>query len=235
MNHTEPEVRRQQHLALFVVVLGVVAVAAVMLWEQRSQPLGPPAKPHRTAPVAASSAEVEALFAAVGIRRPVEPAAAPDFSLLSIDGQPVQLREFKGKLLVLNFWATWCAPCLHEMPSMERLYQSFKATEFALLAVSMDRQGEEVAQPYVNNLKLTFPVLLDRTQEVSRQYSVRGLPTTYLIDPDGLLIGVAIGARDWDRAEAKALIASLLRQHLPSSEQAEHALKQPLPGSSGPQ
>jgi peroxiredoxin len=235
MNHPEPEARTQQHLALFVVIIGIVAVAAVMLWERRSQPLEPPASPQRTAPVAASSAEFEPLFSAVGIRRPVEPAAAPEFSLLSLDGQSVQLRQFKGKLLVLNFWATWCAPCLHEMPSMERLHQSFKATEFALLAVSMDRQGEEVAKPYVDNLKLTFPVLLDRTQEVSRQYSVRGLPTTYLIDPDGRLIGVAVGARDWDRTEAKALIAGLLRQHLPSSDHAEHALKPQLPGSSGTQ
>jgi peroxiredoxin len=118
---------------------------------------------------------------------------------------------------------------------MERLYQTFKQTEFALLAVSMDRQGEGVARPFVDNLKLTFPVLLDSTSEVSRQYSVRGLPTTYLIDPDGLLIGVVIGARDWYRTEAKALIAALLRQMPPSSDRREQALPEQLPGSSGTQ
>jgi len=95
---------------------------------------------------------------------------------------------------------------------MERLHQTFKQTSFVLLAVSMDRQGAEVAQPFAENLKLTFPILLDPASEVARQYGVRGLPTTYLIDPDGLLIGAAVGARDWHRTEAKALIASLVRQ-----------------------
>jgi peroxiredoxin len=103
------------------------------------------------------------------------------------------------------------------MPSMERLYQTFKPTDFALLAVSMDRQGEEMARPFAEHLKLTFPVLLDKTSEVGNRYGVRGLPTTYLIDPDGRIIGAAIGAREWYRTEAKALIASLLRQIVPKS------------------
>ena len=118
---------------------------------------------------------------------------------------------------------------------MEQLYQTFKQTEFVLLAVSMDHQGEGVARPFVDKLKLTFPVLLDSTLEVSRQYSVRGLPTTYLIDPEGLLIGVVIGARDWHRTEAKALIASLLRQLPSPSDHPEHAAQEPRPGSSGTQ
>jgi peroxiredoxin len=165
----------------------------------------------------------------------VESVAAPDFTLLTLEGRPARLREFRGKLVLLNFWATWCAPCLHEMPSMERLYQTFKQTDFMLLAVSMDRQGEGVARPFVDNLKLTFPVLLDSTLEVSRQYSVRGLPTTYLIDPDGLLIGVVIGARDWHRTEAKALIAGLLRQIPAPSDHPEQALKEQPPGALGTQ
>jgi peroxiredoxin len=117
---------------------------------------------------------------------------------------------------------------------MEQLYQTFKQTEFVLLAVSMDRQGEEVARPFVDKLKLTFPVLLDSTLEVSRQYSVRGLPTTYLIDPEGLLIGVVIGARDWHRTEAKALIASLLRQLPSPADRPEPAVPEPPSGASGP-
>jgi peroxiredoxin len=115
---------------------------------------------------------------------------------------------------------------------MERLYQTFKQTDFVLLAVSMDRQGEGVARPFVENLKLSFPVLLDSTLEVSRQYSVRGLPTTYLIAPGGLLIGAVIGARDWQRTEAKALIAGLLRQTPATYAPPEQALKERPPGSS---
>jgi peroxiredoxin len=135
-----------------------------------------------------------------------------DFTLPDLDGHPVRLREFSGKLVLLNFWATWCTPCLQEMPSMQRLYRTFKQTDFVLLAVSMDRQGAEAAKPYAERLQLTFPVLVDHTNDVGRQYGVRGLPSTYLIDQDGRLLGAAIGARDWHRTEAKALIAGILRQ-----------------------
>jgi peroxiredoxin len=95
---------------------------------------------------------------------------------------------------------------------MERLHQTFAQTEFVLLAVSLDRQGGPAVTAFVQKMQLTFPVLLDPTTEAGRSYGVRGLPTTYLIDPDGQLIGAAIGARDWARTEAKALIAGLLRQ-----------------------
>jgi peroxiredoxin len=159
-----------------------------------------------------SSPGFDPLFATLGILRPVEQSEALDFALPDLEGRPVRLREFRGKLVLLNFWATWCTPCLHEMPSMERLYQTFKQTPFVLLAVSTDRQGAQAAGPFVENLKLTFPVLLDSAAEVSRHYGVRGLPTSYLIDPDGRIIGAAIGGRDWSRTEAKALIAGLLRQ-----------------------
>jgi peroxiredoxin len=235
MNSAEQAARTQHRMALVVAVLGVAAVAAVMLWEHLSQPSGPPMITHGSEPAAVSSMGLDTLYTTLGMRRPAEPSAAPDFALSTLEGRPVRLREFRGKLVLVNFWATWCAPCLHEMPSMEQLYQTFKQTEFVLLAVSMDRQGEGVARPFVDKLKLTFPVLLDSTLEVSRQYSVRGLPTTYLIDPEGLLIGVVIGARDWHRTEAKALIAGLLRQLPASSDHPTQAVPEPPPGSSGPQ
>jgi peroxiredoxin len=152
------------------------------------------------------------LFTALGLHQPSQWSPAPDFALQNLSGQPVRLRQFQGKLVLLNFWATWCAPCLVEMPSMERLYQTFKQTEFVLLAVSLDRQGAPAVESFVQEMQLTFPILLDSTSEIGRSYGVRGLPSTYLIDPDGQLIGAAVGARDWARTEAKALIAGLLRQ-----------------------
>jgi peroxiredoxin len=234
MRTAEQTTKAQPRMALFVVILGVVAVAAVVVWEHLSQPPGSPAiTPSSDA--TGSSAGFDSLYIALGMRRPMESAEALDFTLLTLEGRPTQLREFRGKLVLLNFWATWCAPCLHEMPSMERLYQTFKQTNFVLLAVSMDRQGEEVARPFVNNLKLTFPVLLDHTLEVSRRYGVRGLPTTYLIDPEGLLIGVAIGARDWYKTEAKVLIAGLLRQLPAPSTDVEQAHTEQSGGASGTQ
>ncbi len=155
---------------------------------------------------------LDALLAALAMHRPPEALEAPDFTLPDVDGQPVRLRELRGKLVFLNFWATWCPPCRLEMPSMERLYQTFKQTAFAMLAVSIDRQGGEAVKPFMEELHLTFPALLDQQSVVARQYGLRGLPTTYLIDPEGRLIGAAVGGRDWDRPEAKALIAGLLRQ-----------------------
>ncbi|HSF29592.1 MAG TPA: TlpA disulfide reductase family protein [Candidatus Tectomicrobia bacterium] len=204
--------------ALIIVSLGLLALTVVIVRNHLALPLKPPEGAPPRAPAAVSSTGLDSLFAALGIHRPAEPSEAPDFTLTTLQGRPAQLREFKGKLVLLNFWATWCAPCLHEMPSMERLYQTFKSSEFVLLAVSMDRQGGAVARPFVDNLQITFPVLLDTTLEVGRQYGVRGLPTTYLIAPDGLLIGAVIGARDWYRTEAKALIAGLLRQLSPTPD-----------------
>jgi peroxiredoxin len=223
MKSPDQAAQSPSRMAFIVVILGLVAMTALMLWEHLSLWSGPSETMRVEEPSAVPSAGLDALFAALGIRRPAEPSEAPDFTLMALAGQPARLREFRGKLVLLNFWATWCAPCLHEMPSMERLYQTFKQTDFVLLAVSMDRQGEDVARPFVENLKLTFPVLLDRTLEVSRQYSVRGLPTSYLIDPDGRLIGAVIGARDWYRTEAKALLAGLLRQTPPAADHPPHA------------
>jgi peroxiredoxin len=212
MSSTDRTPQTRSRMALIIVILGLVAVTTVILWDHLGPPAEPPEIAHPKEPAPVPPGGLDSLFAALGIHRPAEPAEAPDFTLMTLEGRPLQLRELKGKLVLLNFWATWCAPCLHEMPSMERLYQTFKSTPFALLAVSMDRQGEEVARPFVDRLKLTFPVLLDTTLEVGRKYGARGLPATYLIDPEGRLIGAVIGARDWYRTEAKALIAGLLRQ-----------------------
>jgi peroxiredoxin len=208
----------QRRYPFLIVVVGLIVVAAAILWDHLRLPSNPPVTSHAGDFSAGPSAGFDALFASLGIHRPAEPSEAPDFTLMNLEGRPVRLRELRGKLVLVNFWATWCAPCLHEMPSMERLYQTFKQTEFVLLAVSMDRQGAEVAQPFAANLKLTLPILLDPASEVARQYGVRGLPTTYLIDPDGLLIGAVIGARDWYRTESKALIAGLLRQIQPAAD-----------------
>ena len=212
--------------SLFIsVTLGFAFTAAALLWSAYNGPAGGPSQPDipslsGSAP-ALPSPRLDPLFSALAIYQPVEPPEAQDFALLDVEGQPVRLREFQGKFVFLNFWATWCSPCRLEMPSIEQLHQTFKQTEFAVLAISIDRQGAPVVKPFLVGLKLTFPALLDTTSEVARQYGLRGLPTTYLIDPDGRVICAAIGGRNWSSTEAKALIAGLLRHAAATSSDPE--------------
>jgi peroxiredoxin len=135
---------------------------------------------------------------------------APDFALRDLDGNGRRLSSFRGRVVLLNFWATWCPPCQTEMPLMETLYQSYKDQGFEVVAVSSDAEGAEVVQPFVSQRQLSFTTLLDATGQVTRLYGVTSLPTTYLLDRQGQLVDVAIGSYDWAKADARALIRSLL-------------------------
>ena len=135
---------------------------------------------------------------------------APDFALRDLDGTMRDLASFRGRVVLLNFWATWCLPCQTEILSMAGLHQSYKDYGFEVVAVSSDVQGAEVVQPFVTRLHLSFTTLLDATGQVTRLYGVTSLPTTYLLDREGRLVTVAIGGHDWATPEAHALITSLL-------------------------
>jgi peroxiredoxin len=125
------------------------------------------------------------------------PVDAPQFSLLSLDGHELTLSDYQGKYLLVNFWATWCGPCKVEMPSLELLYRKFKKRNFAMIAISNDIFGEQVVKPYIQAQNFTFPVGLDPKLEISNRFGVISLPTTFLIDPRGKIIGVLNGAEDW--------------------------------------
>lgn len=132
------------------------------------------------------------------------PDDAPQFSLPSLDGRELRLNDYQGKHLLVNFWATWCGPCKVEMPSLELLYQKFKKRNFAMIAVSNDIFGAQVVKPYIQAQNFTFPVALDPKLKVSNQFGVTSLPTTFLIDPKGKIIGVLNGAENW--ADPKTLL-----------------------------
>jgi peroxiredoxin len=136
--------------------------------------------------------------------------AAPDFSLRDLDGHVRHLASFRGRVVLLSFWATWCPPCRTEMPAIETLFQAYKGHDFEVVAVASDVQGVEVVQPFVTQLHLSFTTLLDTTGQVTRLYGVTSLPTAYLLDREGRLVTVAIGSHDWATADARALIMSLL-------------------------
>jgi len=134
---------------------------------------------------------------------------APDFTLATLEDKKVSLKDFRGKLVFLNFWASWCTPCREEMPAMERLYQQFKDKGFVILAVSV-KDSRKDSLTFVKELKISYPTALDPEGDVGQLYSVWGLPVTYLIDPKGIVLARAWGPADWYGANARGLISSLL-------------------------
>jgi peroxiredoxin len=135
----------------------------------------------------------------------------PDFSLPDPAGKKVSLKDFRGKLVMLNFWATWCTPCREEMPAMEKLYQEFKDRNFVVLAVSIKDRKQE-ALNFVKELKLTYPITFDPEGEVAVLYGAWGLPATYLIGPKGEGLARMWGPADWYSPGARTLIQALLTQ-----------------------
>ncbi|MEC7641148.1 MAG: TlpA disulfide reductase family protein [Nitrospinota bacterium] len=135
---------------------------------------------------------------------------APPFTLKDLRGKDVSLGDYKGKYLLINFWATWCTPCKIEMQSIEELYQRFRLEKFDVLAISNDMFGERVVKSYIKNRGFTFTVLLDPILTVSKQFGVVSLPTTFLVDPKGKVIGVLGGAEDWSAPRNIAFFQTLL-------------------------
>ena len=142
-----------------------------------------------------------------------EPLPAPDFTLEDMDAKKFSLKDYRGKVVLLNFWATWCPPCRREMPSMERLHQKFKGKDFAVLALNQMEDGDQVFT-FTGDLgvDLSFPILFDKDSSVSRAYGVMGLPTTYLIDKKGNVRFRAIGGREFDHPEVEKQILQLMQE-----------------------
>jgi peroxiredoxin len=135
-----------------------------------------------------------------------------DFTLPDLQDQPVRLSDRRGQVVLLNFWATWCPPCRAEMPTMNALYQDYREKGFDILAISRDTRGKEVVVPFVEWLRLTFPVLLDPRNVVGTQVQVQMLPSSYLLDKQGRVVGLELGARDWNEAAMRQLLDRLLAE-----------------------
>jgi len=140
------------------------------------------------------------------------PVAAPDFILQDMDDEQHALKDYRGQVVMVNFWATWCPPCRREMPSMEALYRKFHQDGFSVLAIN-EWEDPELVFPYMGQLSVfpTFPILFDREGEVSVAYQVKGLPTTFVLDRKGRIVFRAVGGRDFNHPEMEQIIRELLK------------------------
>lgn len=181
---------RRRAARAYAVALAVVVAVVVAAWAQRT----------RTRPVLAGD-------------------RAPDFEVLDPEGALVTLAAFRGKVVLLNVWATWCAPCKEEMPSMQRLYDMFSRDDFEIAAVSVDSPpgvldafgnagGDPVA--FARDLGLTFPVFLDPSGAVERIYRTSGVPESFLIGKDGVVYKKMAGATAWDSEANAGLVRRLV-------------------------
>lgn len=173
--------------------------------------------PSRTIVVLAAAAILVVMFLVVWLQSSrYEPLvvgkAAPDFQLPDLNDKQLRLSDYRGKVVFLNFWATWCKPCREEMPSMEVLYKNFDKDGLVILAVSIDRvTTKKDIPPFVKGLNLTFPVLVDSWGQTDKRYKLMGVPETYIIDQQGVLREKIIGPRDWTRLDNLKVLTQLLK------------------------
>jgi len=137
------------------------------------------------------------------------PIAAPNFELVDLDGGLHKLTDYRGKVVVLNFWATWCPPCRYEMPSMQRGWEAAEADGVVFLGVNVGEDADTVFM-FLADYSVEFPLLLDKEATVIKEYQVVGLPTTFIIDPQGRITHRVIGSREWDDAALLHVLRGLL-------------------------
>ncbi|MCP3867010.1 MAG: TlpA family protein disulfide reductase [Gammaproteobacteria bacterium] len=135
---------------------------------------------------------------------------APDFDLIDLDEQHHTLNSFQGKPVIVNFWATWCPPCREEMPSMERAWQQLETEGIAMIGINVGENFDQVFG-FTGEYDVSFPLLLDTDGKATEQWPIRGLPTTYILNPDGKVIYQAVGGRDWEDPAILEKIRALLK------------------------
>jgi thiol-disulfide isomerase/thioredoxin len=153
---------------------------------------------------------VREAFTKAGLPLLREKQQSRDFTLKDPEGRSVTLSRLKGKVVFLNFWATWCGPCRVEMPGMEALHRRYREEGLEFVAVDIMEDGDRV-RDFLKDKGYTFPVLLDTAGSVSSSYGIQAVPSTYILDRDGKIIFFALGARNWDTPAISAAFGRLLR------------------------
>lgn len=171
------------------------------VWAQDSEP--------KTIPI---SEEEKKFLKSQAIETPYQYIEAANFKSKLGNGTPVELSKYKGNLVFLNFWATWCAPCLKELPDMEKLHQKLGKKGLIILAVGMG-ENEKKIKNFLKKYDFTFPMVIDPDMKISHLYGVQNIPVTYLIEPGGAIIARAIGPREWANPELMRYFQKKVSSH----------------------
>jgi len=147
----------------------------------------------------------------VQMMRPTKRMSAPAFEGSSLEGEPVFSKNYSGKIILINFWASWCIPCRKELPSLQNLQNAFPEKEFLILTVAVDRNRSAI-QKIKESLNIQMPVIMDPDEVIAKKYEIQMLPITYLIGRDGKFIGKFTGERVWDSAQFKTLIQNEIQK-----------------------
>jgi len=139
--------------------------------------------------------------------------AAPDFTLKSLQGENLRLDEYKGQVVLINFWATWCGPCRQELPLLDRLHQRYQDAGFAVLGINVEGvEKADEAQAMVSKAGVTFPVLVDEGQQISELYALEAMPTSVVVDRDGVVRYVHLGYKPGDETKYLEVVKQLIRE-----------------------
>jgi cytochrome c biogenesis protein CcmG/thiol:disulfide interchange protein DsbE len=190
MNEEIKKVGRINHQSIILIMVFIIGIGVMILLQTN-----------------------KSSFDLAGKQRFKQGGHAPNFTLPGLNGKMVSLADYRGQVVLLNIWATWCRPCVDEMPSMERLYQELKDEKFVILAVSIDESGADVVRPFMKKHKLSFPALIDSAGTLKSLYRTTGVPESFIIDQKGNIVEEVIGPRDWAAAGAIGYFKKLIRSN----------------------
>lgn len=149
--------------------------------------------------------------AGVPVKSPSEKSQAPEINIVSLDNQQLSLASLKGKVVLLNFWATWCPPCREEIPSMMKLNTFMVGKPFQMVCVSVDEGGKDAVETYFKNSGFSLPAYTDPSGRVAKIYGITGVPETFVIDKNGIIVKKVIGGLDWNSPEVIAFLEGLMK------------------------
>ena len=192
-------------LALCIILLITFGVSALYFFDTSS-----------LAKSIKQGAGLDELYGDMGVIKVPDVKVAVEIKLKDVNGNEVRLSDFRGKIVFLNFWTTWCPTCRIEMPSMEKLHQKFKDKDFAMVAIDLQESASQV-KAFFKEYKLTFTALLDSTGEVGTRFRINSIPTTLILDQKGQIIAKAVGPREWDSKKSIALFKHLTDQYVTTS------------------